>query len=97
MIVAHDIKELTGSIEGACVTIGNFDGVHLGHQQLIKLACSRAKAAKRVCVVVTFDPHPLRVLVGPDTPPFITMTRQKLEIIAGLGPDAPLCFLLLAI
>lgn len=90
MIVAHDIQELKSSIEASCVTIGNFDGVHLGHQQLIKLACSRAKATGRISVVVTFDPHPMRVLVGPDTPPFITMTRQKLELIAGLGPDIAL-------
>lgn len=90
MIVAHDIKELAGSIEGSCVTIGNFDGVHLGHQRLIHLACSRAKAAGLVSVVVTFDPHPLRILVGPDTPPFITLTRQKLELVAGLGPDVAL-------
>lgn len=90
MIVAHDIEELTGSINGSCVTIGNFDGVHRGHQRLIKLTCSRAKAAGLVSVVLTFDPHPLRVLVGPDTPPFITMTRQKLELIAGLGPNVAL-------
>ncbi|MBU1248104.1 MAG: bifunctional riboflavin kinase/FAD synthetase [Proteobacteria bacterium] len=90
MIVAQSLDEIAGSIAGACVTIGNFDGVHLGHQRLIGLACSRAKAQDLVSVVLTFDPHPLRVLVGPETPPFITMTAQKLELIAGLGPNVAL-------
>ncbi len=90
MIVAHSIEELAGSIAGASVTIGNFDGVHLGHQKLITLACERAKAQGLVSVVITFDPHPLRVLVGLHTPPFITLTEQKLQIIAGLGPNVTL-------
>jgi riboflavin kinase/FMN adenylyltransferase len=90
MIVARSIEELAGAVSESCVTIGNFDGVHLGHQRLIGLACARAKARGLVCVVVTFDPHPLRVLVGPDTPPFITLTEQKLELMAELGPHAAL-------
>ncbi len=90
MIVAHSIKELAGSIAGASVTIGNFDGVHLGHQKLVTLACARAKAQELISVVITFDPHPLRVLVGLHTPPFITLTEQKLQLIAGLGPNIAL-------
>ncbi|QJB56866.1 bifunctional riboflavin kinase/FAD synthetase [Pseudodesulfovibrio sp. zrk46] len=91
MIIARTIEELEGVIAGSCVTIGNFDGVHKGHQRLIRLACSRAKAQGLLSVVVTFDPHPLRVLRN-DAPPFITLTEQKLELISQYGPEA--CLLL---
>lgn len=90
MIVARSIEELEGAISGSCVTIGNFDGVHLGHQKLIGLTCQRARARDLVSVVVTFDPHPLRVLLGTRTPPFITLIEQKLELIEDLGPHVTL-------
>lgn len=90
MIVARGIEEIHGIVAGACVTIGNFDGVHVGHQKLIALTCAKAKAAGLVSIVVTFDPHPLRVLVGKRTPPCITGTGEKLALIAGLGPQTAL-------
>ncbi|WP_319468302.1 bifunctional riboflavin kinase/FAD synthetase [uncultured Pseudodesulfovibrio sp.] len=92
MIIVRNIEELEDVIAGSCVTIGNFDGVHKGHQKLIQLACSRAKAQGLVSVVVTFDPHPLRVLRDDRTPPFITLTEQKLELISQYGPQV--CLLL---
>jgi len=92
MIIAKTIEELQDVIAGACVTIGNFDGVHRGHQKLIRLACSRAKARDLTSVVVTFDPHPLRVLRPEPGLPFITLTEQKLELISQYGPQA--CLLL---
>lgn len=87
MIVAKNTEEVRGAIESSCLTIGNFDGVHLGHQRLIRRTLEKAQKLGHTCVVVTFDPHPLRVLVGPDTPPFITLTEQKLELIGKLGPE----------
>jgi riboflavin kinase/FMN adenylyltransferase len=90
MIVARNVEEITESIESSCLTIGNFDGVHLGHQKLIRRTMEKAAKHGHTCVVVTFDPHPLRVLVGPDTPPFITLTSQKLELIEKLGPEITL-------
>jgi len=90
MIVAKSIKELAGTLEGSCVTIGNFDGVHFGHQKLLARTRDKARSRNLVSVAVTFDPHPLRVLVGPDTPPFITLTPQKLELIASMGLDITL-------
>lgn len=92
MIIARDIEEIKDVITGSCVTIGNFDGVHKGHQKLIGLACSRAKAQGLTSAVVTFDPHPLRVLRSDRTPPFITLTEQKLELISEHGPEV--CLLL---
>ncbi len=92
MIIVRNIEDIKDVIAGACVTIGNFDGVHKGHQKLIQLACSRAKAQDLASVVVTFDPHPLRVLRSDRTPPFITLTEQKLELISQHGPQV--CLLL---
>lgn len=92
MIVARTLTDIGDAIAGSCVTIGNFDGVHKGHQRLINVACSRAKARDLVSVVVTFDPHPLRVLRNDRTPPFITLTEQKLELISQFGPQV--CLLL---
>lgn len=87
MIIAKSIEEITRQETGTCVTIGNFDGVHKGHQKLICNTCQKAKANGLKSVVVTFDPHPLRVLVNSKTPPFITLTSQKLELIAQHKPD----------
>ncbi|WP_319778747.1 bifunctional riboflavin kinase/FAD synthetase [Maridesulfovibrio sp.] len=87
MIIAKSISEIVKPDQGTCVTIGNFDGVHKGHQRLISSTCRKAKANGLASVVVTFDPHPLRVLVNRKTPPFITLTSQKLELIALHKPD----------
>ncbi len=90
MLVARSTQDIGESIHGSCITIGNFDGVHLGHQKLIRRTCAKARDLGLTSVVVTFDPHPLRVLVGPDTPPFITLTEQKIELIGDLGPNVTL-------
>lgn len=92
MIIVKKIEDIRGTVTGSCVTIGNFDGVHKGHQKLIELACSRAKAQGLVSAVVTFDPHPLQVLGKEAAPPFITLTEQKLELISQHGPQV--CLLL---
>ncbi|MFP4167362.1 MAG: bifunctional riboflavin kinase/FAD synthetase [Desulfonatronovibrionaceae bacterium] len=91
-MVYHDIEELSAAFcKPCCVTIGNFDGVHKGHQALIERVRRRARAEDLHSVVITFDPHPLRVLVGKKTPPFITLTLQKLELLEKIGVDFVFC------
>lgn len=90
MIVARKIEELRETISGSCVTIGNFDGVHLGHQRLMARTCAKARKRGLVSVVVTFDPHPMTVLMGQKTPPFITNTSQRLKLIEQQGPNVAL-------
>lgn len=81
-------EEITRDLSsGSCVTIGNFDGVHKGHRKLIDTVVQKARRDDLASVVITFDPHPLRVLVGDHTPPFITVAKRKIELIESLGPD----------
>jgi riboflavin kinase/FMN adenylyltransferase len=74
------------------VTIGVFDGVHRGHQQIIGHAVERAREAGLNSVVVTFDPHPAEVVRPGSHPAMLTTPRRKAELIEGLGADA-LCVL----
>jgi riboflavin kinase/FMN adenylyltransferase len=69
------------------VTVGNFDGVHRGHQSLVAEAVREARARDGTAVALTFDPHPSRVL-SPDRAPATLMTLdQKAEVLAELGID----------
>lgn len=85
MIVVKSIEEIKDALTGACLTIGNFDGVHMGHAKLLKSVAERAAANNLLAAAVTFDPHPRRVLVDKKDPPFITLTEQKLELIQNYG------------
>ncbi|THB65543.1 MAG: bifunctional riboflavin kinase/FAD synthetase [Desulfovibrio sp.] len=91
MEIARERQEISLDLSrGSCVTIGNFDGVHKGHQKLINRAIQKAKARNMTSVVVSFCPHPLKVLVGPNVAPFITVREQKLDILESLGVDLTL-------
>lgn len=79
-----DIKE---PFPRAVVTIGNFDGVHLGHQALFHEVIERAEAIDGTSVAMTFEPHPLRVLKQNNHPPLITLHEQKIELIARAHVD----------
>lgn len=83
---------LPPALRGGIVALGNFDGVHLGHQAVIGRAVERARAAGRPALVATFDPHPMRHF-KPDAAPFrLTTLDQRQELFAGLGADAMLVF-----
>jgi riboflavin kinase/FMN adenylyltransferase len=71
----------------SAVAVGNFDGVHRGHQALVKAAVARARASGGPAVVLTFDPHPARVLRPRDAPAALTTLAQKEELLAELGVD----------
>ncbi len=69
------------------VTIGVFDGVHRGHQQIIGAAVARARAMGVPAVVLTFDPHPSEVVRPGSHPPMLTGQHQKAELLEALGVD----------
>jgi riboflavin kinase / FMN adenylyltransferase len=70
------------------VTIGTFDGVHRGHQQVVSRAVQAAADRGLPVVVVTFDPHPDEVVRPGSHPPFLCTARRRSELLAGLGVDA---------
>jgi riboflavin kinase/FMN adenylyltransferase len=70
------------------VTVGNFDGVHRGHQALVAAARARARASSGTAVALTFDPHPARVVDPRNAPPALMTLDQRAEVLGGLGVDA---------
>lgn len=70
---------------GSVVTVGTFDGVHLGHREVVREVVRRARASGRRSVVVTFDPHPLRVVRPDAAPPLLSTTAEKKVLLAGTG------------
>jgi riboflavin kinase / FMN adenylyltransferase len=89
MRLLRKLEDLTGDV---FLAIGVFDGVHLGHQRVISQARDDAKAAGGQAVVLTFDPHPMRVLRPEQAPLLLTSTEHKLALFRQLGVDA--CLLL---
>ena len=88
MNVIHSVQELNAASRKTCVAIGVFDGVHLGHQQVIRQTLADAEQHEALAVVVTFDKHP-NYIVAPDrVPRLIYSLSQKLRAIAALGVDA---------
>ena len=83
---AHFGAELPRSI----VSIGSFDGVHIGHQKILRAVVARARQSGALAAVLTFDPHPLKVVRPQDSPPLLMTTRQRLAAFEELGLDAAL-------
>ena len=85
MTVLHDIDEL-GSIAGPVVlAIGFFDGVHIGHQQVIAQALQRAAERSATMVLMTFDPHPLRVLRPEIAPKLLCSMEHQTRVLTSYG------------
>ncbi len=86
MKIYRDLNEIKERFTNACVTIGNFDGVHLGHQLLFAEVAQRAYRCGGTSVAVTFDPHPLQVL-RTEGIKLISTCDQKTELIGLSGID----------
>lgn len=85
MKILHDIRELGGIGGPACLAIGVFDGVHRGHQALIRAVQDAAEKRASIPVVVTFEPHPLKVLRPDNAPAILTSLDHKLLLLDRLG------------
>lgn len=85
MRVLHAAIELQPGPRKVCVAIGVFDGVHLGHQQVIRQTLADARQHEGIPVVITFDRHPNAVVAPDRVPPMLYSLPQKLRAIASLG------------
>jgi riboflavin kinase / FMN adenylyltransferase len=84
------LADLPTTATPVVATIGNFDGVHLGHQSVIAEVISRARFLGGESLAITFDPHPARILRPEHPQPLITPLPRKLELLAATGIDATL-------
>jgi len=89
-LVKH-IDQIEKPYKNAVITIGNFDGVHIGHQALFHEVIEKAGSIGGTSIVMTFDPHPVRVLKQNGHLPLITMNEQKVELIENSGIDVLIC------
>jgi riboflavin kinase/FMN adenylyltransferase len=88
LTVFRDGDTIPAEVHGAVVAIGNFDGLHRGHQALVRAAIEAAHAKARPAAILTFDPHP-RAFFAPDASHFrLTPEPVKLKILTELGLDA---------
>ncbi|MGH9327252.1 MAG: bifunctional riboflavin kinase/FAD synthetase [Terriglobia bacterium] len=83
MKVVHDLSQLPPLPRGAALTIGNFDGVHLAHQQLLRRVVERARGA--VAAALTFEPHPIRVLAPDRAPQLLSPPGERARLIEQQG------------
>ena len=90
MQIFRSLDELAGNMQRSVVSVGNFDGVHLGHQLVLKSMVDRARELNAQSAVVTFDPHPSHVLHSSRRTPLITPLAQKLDLLAATGIDLAL-------
>jgi len=88
MQVVRDPFRSTDLPRGGVGTIGNFDGVHLGHRKILETVVSRAREIGRPSFAITFEPHPMAVLRPDRAPRRIQTLRQKEETIEAIGIDA---------
>ncbi len=88
MKVFKGIASVKGEFKNSVVAIGVFDGLHLGHQLLIRKAVERAKSLRGQSIVMTFDPHPVHVLRPENHLPLLVSLPFRLKLIAALGVDA---------
>ncbi len=88
MTIFRSLAEVPAAFGPSVVTIGNFDGVHVGHRRIMRRVLEIARARKLAAAVLTFDPHPARVLAPDRAPKLIMTVARRLQSIESEGIDA---------
>lgn len=91
MRLIDGIKKLKKKYPYPVLTIGNFDGVHLGHQKIFHMLSEKAREHMGTSIVFTFEPHPLRVTAPERAPKLITTFQEKVRLIRSHGIDLMIC------
>ena len=86
--VHRSLAEIPGDFGPSIAAIGNFDGVHRGHQEILGAAAAEARERGMKSVAITFDPHPAQLLYPKDAPKLLTFLPQRIELMARTGVDA---------
>lgn len=76
---------------GCVASVGNYDGVHLGHQQVIRSLAKMGESLRLPTAVITFEPHPMEFFVPDRAPPRLMTVREKIEAMSSLGVDVLCC------
>ncbi len=87
MRIVRGSRTLDQPLERCVLTVGNFDGLHVGHQRIIRTVTGRARAQAGQGAVYTFEPHPRKVLQPERAPRLLTTLEQKLELFEAAGVD----------
>lgn len=91
MEIIQGIENLKSQLRNPVVTLGNFDGIHIGHQRIFQKVIDNAKRMSGESVVITFDPHPLKILSPEQCPPLLTPFRKKMMFMEKTGVEKVLC------
>ncbi|MGA2067718.1 MAG: bifunctional riboflavin kinase/FAD synthetase [Thermoguttaceae bacterium] len=91
-VLFRSLDDLPARFRGGVVSIGNFDGVHLGHSEIIGRLAGLARRVGGPAVVLTFDPHPACLLRPAEAPVPLCWTERKAELLASLGADAVVAY-----
>lgn len=91
MVIIRGLKALKGTYKKPILTIGNFDGVHLGHQKIFRLVKETAVSVNGTPIAITFDPHPVRLLAPESGLRLITPFEEKIRLIGLCGIDVVIC------
>jgi len=87
MSIVCNLDNLPKNITNPVITIGNFDGVHWAHQKIFKKIIERARDLRGTSMVITFEPHPVKVMFPEKAKPLITLLEQKKELVINQGID----------
>lgn len=92
MKLIRDLKSLPENLRSGAVSIGNFDGVHVGHAKIVERLVAEARQVRGPAIVFTFDPSPAQVLRADRAPPPLTWLERKVELLTALGVDAVIAY-----
>jgi riboflavin kinase/FMN adenylyltransferase len=91
MQIIQKLDQLKRQFPYPVVTLGNYDGVHLGHQQIFRQVIESAYQHSGTAIIFTFEPHPLQVLSPETCPPLLNTFRRKMELFESFGIDVVIC------